>query len=252
MLIGPETCATAHFWAREISALGHDARLIPPAYVTPYVKRQKNDAADAAAICEAVACPSMRFVPIKSGQRQSMLVLHSGRDLLMRQRTMLLNAMRAHLAEFGLITAQGQRRVTALMARVRNGEEPAVPEMARAALLALAAQLEALTVEIQALERRLMLWHWEDQASRRLATIPGVGILTATALAASLPDPSIFKSGRQFAAFLGLVPRQTSSGGKERLGRISKMGNGYLRRLLVVGATSVLRRAGSNRSATGA
>jgi transposase len=251
-LIGLEACATSHFWSREISALGHDVRLIPPAYVKPYVKRQKNDAADAEAICEAVTRPTMRFVPVKSAERQGVLMLHRTRDLLMRQRTMTLNAVRSHLAEFGIITAQGPHKLLALIRAIRAGEVPGLPQIACAALESLAMQLGSLTDEIRNLERRLMVWHRADDTSQRLETIPGVGIITATALAASVPDPGIFSSGRQFAAFLGLVPRQNSSGGKDRLGRISKMGDGYLRRLLVVGATSVVRRADSNPSATGA
>jgi len=250
-LIGMEACASAHYWAREIGALGHTVRLMPPAYVKPYVKRQKNDAADAEAICEAVTRPSMRFVPVKSAERQGVLVLHRARDLLMRQRTMLLNAIRAHMAEFGVIAAQGPRKVMDLIAQLRSDEEIGLPDIARPALLALAAQLEAMGCEIRSLERQLMAWHRTDETSQRLKTIPGVGIITATALAASVPDPSVFRSGRQFAAFLGLVPRQNSSGGKDRLGRISKMGDGYLRKLLVVGATSVIRRAGTNNTATG-
>jgi transposase len=251
-LIGMEACATSHHWAREITALGHDVRLIPPAYVKPYVKRQKNDAADAEAICEAVARPNMRFVPIKTEEQQSVLVLHRSRDLLMRQRTMMLNAIRAHLAEFGNIAAQGPSKVVDLIAKLQSGETRKIPEIARAALLALAAQLDSLATAIRGIERQLLAWHRNNSASQRLETIPGVGIITATALAASVPDPSVFKSGRQFAAFLGLVPRQNSSGGKDRLGHISKMGNGYLRRLLVVGATSVTRRAETNDTRTGA
>lgn len=251
-LVGLEACATAHYWAREIGALGHDVRLIPPAYVKPYVKRQKNDAADAEAICEAVTRPNMRFVPAKSVDRQGVLMLHRTRDLLMRQRTMTLNAARAHLAEFGIITAQGPHKLLALIRAIRTGEAPGLPEIARAALESLATQLDTIAGEIHKLERQLMVWHRADDTSRRLETVPGVGVITATALAASVPDPSVFKSGRQFAAFLGLVPRQNSSGGKDRLGRISKMGDGYLRRLLVVGATSVVRRADTNTSATGA
>jgi len=251
-LIGMEACATSHHWAREIAALGHEVRLIPPAYVKPYVKRQKNDAADAEAICEAVTRPNMRFVPVKNADQQSVLVLHRSRDLLMRQRTMLLNAIRAHLAEFGLVAAQGPRKVMELITRLRDGMEPGLPDFARSALLALAAQLDNLGDEIRRLERRLMAWHRTNAASQRLETIPGVGLLTATAIAASVPDPTVFKSGRQFAAYLGLVPRQNSSGGKERLGRISKMGNSCLRKLLVVGATSVVRRAGANETQTGA
>ncbi|MEQ8736089.1 MAG: IS110 family transposase [Rhodospirillaceae bacterium] len=251
-LIGLEACATSHYWAREIGALGHEVRLIPPAYVKPYVKRQKNDAADAEAICEAVTRPNMRFVPVKCAERQGVLVLHRTRDLLIRQRTMILNAIRGHLAEFGIIAAQGPRKVMDMIARIRSDEDPGVPVTACAALLALAAQLESLANEIRMLEHRLMVWHREDTASQRLETIPGVGITTATALSASVPDPSVFKSDRQFAAFLGLVPRQNSSGGKDKLGRISKMGDGYLRKLLVVGATSVIRRVRTNDTATGA
>jgi len=249
--IGIEACATAHFWARELVALGHTVKIIPPSYVKAYVRRGKNDAADAAAICEAVARPNMRFVPVKSAERQGVLVLHRARDLLMRQRTMLLNAIRGHLAEFGVIAAQGPRNVMGLIGKLRGDEEIDLPDIARSTLLALAAQLDAMAGEIRTLERQLMIWHRADATSQRLQTIPGVGFITATALAASVTDPSVFHSGRHFAAFLGLVPRQTSSGGKERLGRISKMGDGYLRGLLVVGATSVIRRAGSNTSATG-
>jgi transposase len=251
-LIGMEACPTSHFWAREIAALGHKVRLIPPAYVKPYVKRQKNDAADAEAICEAVTRPNMRFVPVKSEEQQAVLVLHRSRDLLMRQRTMILNAIRAQLAEFGVVAAQGPRRVTAIVHRLSDPDDIELPAFARDALLSLGVQLESLAAEIKQIERRLLAWHRQNQASQRLETIPGVGIITATAIAASVPDPSVFRSGRQFAAWLGLVPRQNSSGGKERLGRVSKMGNGYLRRLLVVGATSVTRRAETIDTRTGA
>jgi transposase len=208
--------------------------------------------ADAEAICEAVTRPNMRFVPVKSADRQGVLMLHRTRDLLMRQRTMTLNAVRAHLAEFGIITAQGPHKILALIRAIRTGELPGLPEIARAALESLATQLDTLASEVRRLEHQLMAWHRADETSQRLETIPGVGVITATALAASVPDPSVFKTGRQFAAFLGLVPRQNSSGGKDRLGRISKMGDGYLRRLLVVGATSVVRRANTNTSTTGA
>lgn len=250
-LVGMEACATGHFWAREITTLGHEVRLISPAYVKPYVKRHKNDAADAEAICEAVSRPNMRFVSIKSAEQQSVLVLHRSRDLMVRQRTMIVNAIRAHIAEFGVIAAQGPRKVVGLITRLRDGDDLGLPEFARAAIEGLAAQLDSLTRQIRNIERQLMVWHRQNPASQRLETIPGVGIITATALAASVPDASVFKSGRQFAAYLGLVPRQNSSGGKDRLGRITKMGNGYLRRLLVVGATSVVRRAGTTDSKTG-
>jgi transposase len=251
-LVGMEACATAHHWAREIAKLGHQVQLMPPAYVKAYVRRQKNDAADAEAICEAVTRPTMRFVPIKSIERQGVLVLHRTRELLVRQRTMLINAIRGHCAEFGIIAPQGARRTAELVEQVRQADAMELPDLARSALLMLADQLGGLATEIHALERRLLNWHRQNQASQRLATIPGVGIITATALAATVTDPSLFRSGREFAAFLGLVPRQNSSGGKDRLGRISKKGDGYLRKLLVVGATSVIRRSrtGSTASAS--
>jgi transposase len=245
-LVGMEACATAHHWARALSALGHAVRLMPPAYVKPYVRRQKNDAVDAEAICEAVMRPTMRFVPIKSAERQSVLVLHRSRELLVRQRTMLINAVRGHCAEFGLIAPQGALRVTELVAQIRSADDGRLPALLRSALLLMADQLNALTDQINLLGRTLLAWYRQDEASQRLATIPGVGIITATALSATVTDPSAFRSGREFAAFLGLVPRQNSSGGKERLGRVSKMGDRYLRKLLVVGATSVIRRARSS------
>lgn len=219
-LIGMEACATSHYWAREIAALWHDVQLIPPAYVKPYVKRQKNDAADAEAICEAVTRPNMRFVPVKTGEQQAVLILHRSRDLLMQQPTMILNAIRADFAEFGIVAAQGPRKVTELFMCLRDDDPTGLPEIARSALLALAGQLESLAAEVRNIERQLMAWHRQNAASQRLETIPGVGIITATALAASVPDPAVFKSGRQFAAYLGLVPRQNSSGGKDRLGHI--------------------------------
>ena len=251
-LVGMEACASAHYWAREITALGHEVKLMPPAYVKPYVKRHKNDIADAEAICEAVTRPTMRFVPVKSADRQAVLMLHRTRDLLMRQRTMLLNAVRGHLAGFGIIAPQGARKALEMIDQLRESEHPALPGIVRSVVLSLGTQLDELARDIHAMERRLLAWHRQDAASQRLETIPGVGIITATALAAGIPDPSVFRSGRQFVAFHGLTPRQNSSGGKERLGRISKMGDGYLRRLLVVGATSVIRRAETNPSATGA
>lgn len=240
-LIGMEACATGHYWAREIAALGHEVRLIPPAYVKPYVKRQKNDMADAEAICEAVTRPNMHFVAIKSEDQQAVLMLHRARDLLVRQRTMLINALRAHLAEFGLVAAQGPRKIRDMLIDLEDGHLD-VPEVGRNALLSLVRQMDALEKEIDQLHRQIKAWHRASEVSQRLATIPGVGVLTATALAATVADPAQFRSARQFAAWLGLVPRQNSSGGKDRLGRITKMGDGYLRKLLVVGATAVLRR----------
>lgn len=242
-LIGMEACGTAHFWARELQSLGHDVRMIPPAYVKPYVRRNKNDAEDAKAICEAVTRPHMRFVPIKTEEQQAALMLQKGRDLLVRQQTMLVNALRAHLAELGLIAAQGRGKSRDLIAVVEDPDDESIPSLARAALKPLVNQLRAAEAAIAALTVELVAWHKSNQASQRLATIPGIGILTATAIAATVPDASTFKSGREFAAWIGLTPRQQSSGGKERLGRISKQGNGYIRRLLVIGATAVLRYA---------
>ncbi len=240
-LVGMEACATSHHWAREVSALGHEVRLIPPSYVKPYVKRQKNDMADAEAICEAVTRPNMHFVAIKNANQQAVLMLHRARDLFVGQRTMLINALRSHLAEFGIVAARGPHKVRDLRAKLQEGHLD-IPEVARAALLSLARQMDELEEEITKLDREIQGWHRKSEVSQRLATIPGVGVLTATALAATIADPSQFRSARQSAAWLGLVPRQKSSGGKDRLGRITKMGDGYLRKLLVVGATAVLRR----------
>jgi len=242
-LVGMEACAAAHHWGRELQKLGHRVRLMPPRYVKPYVKRQKNDAADAEAICEAVRRPTMRFVPAKGAERQAVLVLHRSRELLVRQRTMLINAIRGHCAEFGLVAAQGVSGSRDLATRIRQTDSAVLPDMAKDAMVLLVEQLHALVRQIQALNRRLLVWHRQDKASQRLATIPGVGVISATALAASVTEPSQFRSGREFSASPGLVPRQNSSGGKDRLGRISKMGDRYLRKLLVVGATSVVRRA---------
>jgi transposase len=240
-LVGMEACASAHYWARRIAALGHDVRLIPPTRVKPYVQRgKKNDATDAAAICEAVTRPSMAFVPVKSEEQQSILMLHRTRELLVRQRTMLINALRAHLAEFGIIAAQGRAKVKTL---IEGLPEAAIPAQARTALAEIAAQIESCDQRVDALEKEIVLRHRTCEASRNLATIPGIGPITASVLAATVPDPAIFKNGRHLAAWLGLVPRQNSSGGKDRLGGITKAGNTYIRRLLVTGATSVIRYA---------
>jgi transposase len=247
-LIGLEACGTAHFWARELTALGHKVRIMPPSYVKAYVRRGKNDAVDAEAICEAVARPSMRFVPIKTEDQQSALMLHKARALLIRQRTMLINALRAHMAELGMIAPQGREKIDDLIAVIEDGEDESVPGLAKAALKPLVAQLRAAEEAIAAADAEIMAWHKGNEASRRLETIPGVGFRAASAIAASVPDPSFFRSGREFAAWLGLVPRQNSSGGKERLGRISKQGNRYIRSLLVLGATSMLRAARANRT----
>ena len=242
-LIGMEACATSHHWARELAKLGHKVRLMPPRYVKPYVKRNKNDAADAEAICEAVTRPTMRFVPIKTCEQQSVLMLHRTRQLFVRQRTTLINAIRAHLAEFGIVAGIGRNGVEVLLALISKGEDERIPAAARECLMALAAQLELVKRQILEADRRVLAWHRSSQVSKRLEAIPGVGPLIATALVASVPDPGAFRSGRDMSAWIGLVPKQNSTGGKERLGSISKAGNRYLRQLLVVGALSVIRRA---------
>ncbi|MFS0851834.1 IS110 family transposase [Novosphingobium panipatense] len=239
-LVGMEACASAHHWARELMAIGHEVRLMPPAYVKPYVKRGKTDAADAEAICEAVTRPTMRFVAVKSVKQQAVLMLHKSRDLMVRQRTMLINALRGHLAEYGIVTGLGAAGVVASL-KALHEEQDRFPAHARSALHGIAAQLRALASEIERLEAQILDWHRNDETSRRLATIPGIGPITASAIAAAVPDASLFRSGRQFAAWLGLTPRANSSGGKERLGGITKQGDGYLRRLLVVGSTAVMR-----------
>lgn len=239
-LVGMEACASAHHWARELMAIGHEVRLMPPAYVKPYVKRGKTDTADAEAICEAVTRPTMRFVAVKSVEQQAVLMLHKSRDLMVRQRTMLINALRGHLAEYGIVTGLGAAGVVASL-KALHEEQDRFPAHARSALHGIAAQLRALASEIERLEAQILDWHRNDETSRRLATIPGIGPITASAIAAAVPDASLFRSGRQFAAWLGLTPRANSSGGKERLGGITKQGDGYLRRLLVVGSTAVMR-----------
>ena len=242
-LVGVEACAGAHFWARTIAELGHEVRLMPPAYVKPYVRRQKNDLADAAAICEAVTRPSMRFVPIKSEAQQAMLLIHRARDLLVRQRTSLINALRAHLAEFGVVVPKGAQHGRRLVTMLLTGETFGMPDSAVPVLLGLARRCQALEAETAELEREMRRRSTEDEGVQRLLKVPGVGPITATALAATIPDANAFRSAREFAAWLGLVPRQSSSGGRERLGGITKMGHAYLRRLLVLGAQAVLRQA---------
>jgi transposase len=238
-LVGLEACGSAHHWARELIELGHDARMMPPAYVKPYVRRQKNDATDAAAICEAVSRPSMRFVAVRSVVNQAELMRHKAREMLVAQRTQLLNGLRGHLGEVGLIAAQGPRHARQLAAMIEACDE-AIPIEVCAALAELVHQLHRLDEAIDRLDKTFLAAARTDATARRLMTIPGIGPITATAIAASVPDVSGFEGPREFAAFLGLTPRQHSSGGKERLGRISKMGNRYLRKLLVVGAHAVL------------
>ncbi len=242
-LIGIEACATGHYWARELVKLGHDVRLMPPRYVKPYVKRNKNDAADAEAICEAVTRPTMRFVPIKTEEQQSIMVLHKTRQMFIRQRTNLINAIRSHLAEFGIVAGIGRHGVDALLEVIAKDEDCPVPMEARACLSVLADQLGLIKRHILELDRRVMALHRTNSLSRRLEAIPGFGPLISTAIVANVPDPAAFRSGRDLSAWIGLVPKQNSSGGKEKLGGISKAGNRYLRQLLVVGALSVIRRA---------
>ena len=242
-LIGIEACNNSHYWARELSALGHDVKLMPAQYVKPYVKRQKNDAADAEAICEAVTRPTMRFVEIKTRDQQSVLMLHRTRQLFVRQRTTLINALRAHLAEFGIVAGVGRNGLERLLKVIEDGEDDRVPAAARDCLLALRDQLEMVKGQVLDADRHILAWHRSSEVSQRLDDIPGAGPLIATALVASVPDPHVFKSGRDLAAWIGLVPKQNSTGGKDRLGHISKAGNRYLRMLLVVGALSVIRRA---------
>ena len=240
-LIGMEACGTSHHWARELIGLGHEVKLMPPAYVKPYVKRGKTDAADAEAICEAVTRPTMRFVAVKSTEQQAILALHRTRDLLIRQRTQLVNMIRAQLAEFGIVVARGIGHVLELVGRLLDGEVPDIPPLAVKVVIALARQLRDLQARIGSLEKDLVKWSRGNPMAKRLETIPGIGVITASALAATVTDPRQFTSGRQFAAWLGLTPRANCSGGKERLGHISKMGDRYLRRLLVSGMMSRLR-----------
>jgi transposase len=242
-LVGIEACASSHHWSRELQALGHTVRLMPPAYVKPYVKRQKNDMADAEAICEAVTRANMRFVPTKSPEQQSCLMLHRTRHLFIRQQTAVINSIRAHLAEFGIVAPVGRKGVTELLHVVADPSDKRLPEVARACLAALGTQLLSLKQQILEFDRLILAWHRSNQTSKRLHYIPGVGPMLATALVASVADPRTFRSGRNFSAWIGLVPKQHSSGGKERLGSISKQGDRYLRSLFVAGALAVIRYA---------
>jgi transposase len=242
-VIGLEACGSAHHWARVLGKLGHEVRLMPPAYVKPYVKRQKNDMADAEAICEAVTRANMRFVPTKAPEQQSCLMLHRTRHLFIRQQTAVINVIRAHLAEFGIVAPVGRKGVTELLQVVADPSDKRVPEVARACLAALGNQLLSIKEQIVEFDRMIMDVYRSNQTSKRLHYIPGVGPLLATALVASVPDPRVFRSGRNFSAWIGLVPKQHSSGGKDRLGSISKQGDRYLRSLFVAGALSVIRYA---------
>ena len=242
-LIGIEACASSHHWSRELQALGHKVRLMPPAYVRPYVKRQKNDAADAEAICEAVTRANMRFVETKTPEQQSCLMLHRTRHLFIRQQTAVINAIRAHLAEFGIVAPVGRNGVEELLGVVADASDKRLPEIARACLAALGAQLRMLKAQILEFDRMINAWHRSNETSKRLDEIPGVGPALATALVASIADPKAFRSGRDFSAWIGLVPKQHSSGGREKLGSISKQGDRYLRCLFTAGALAVIRYA---------
>jgi transposase len=245
-LVGIEACASSHYWARELVALGHDVKLMPAQYVKPYVKRGKNDAADAEAICEAVTRPTMRFVGIKSPEQQSAMMLHRVRLILDRQRTQLSNALRAHLAEFGVVAPIGRNGIDQLLDVIADPSDGRVPADARLCLEMPATQLRIVKKQIPENDRRILASARETELGRRLMEIPGVGSLLASAIVATVPDPAIFRSGRNLAAWIGLVPRQNSSGGEERLDGITKAGHQYLRQMLIVGAIAVVRYAERN------
>lgn len=239
-LIGMEACGGAHYWARELARLGHTVRLMAPAFVKPYLKSNKNDRNDAEAICEAVQRPNMRFVQVKSPEQQAVLHLHHGRQLLVRQRVAVSNHIRGVLAEYGIVLPQGVKVLTRRLPELLEDAENALPMLVRHLLAELKAEHDQLQERIGRCEQQLKAWHETNPLSQRLATIPGIGILTATALSASVGEGQDFKNGRQLAAYLGLVPRQSSTGGKDRLLGISKRGDGYLRKLLIHGARAVI------------
>jgi transposase len=227
--------------------LGHEVVLIAPQYIKPYVKRGKNDAIDAAAICEAMSRPGMRFVPVKSAEQQAALMLLRTRDLLVKQRTMLINAIRGHAAEFGVVAAKGPVKVAELLQRA-HAAAAGVPALAREMLGVLAGQLDGLDTQLKALEAKLMAWHKADPVSQCLATQPGIGPIGGVSFALKVPAPAGFRSGRHFAAWLGLTPKENSSGGRRRQGRISRQGDEGLRKLLVLGATARIRFATAGRA----
>jgi transposase len=240
-VVAMEACGTAHYWAREIQKHGHEVRLIPPAYVKAYVKRGKNDAIDAEAICEAAGRPTMRFVPVKSLENQAIAMLHRSRDLLIKNRTRLVNALRSHLAEFGFVAAKGIGKLPDLIKIVSKAPAEALPDMVRAALSGFLDAIAAINLQLAAIEMQLKAWHRTSAQSKRLDGVPGIGLVGATAFSAFVPDAKLFRNGRHLAAWLGLTPKEDTAGGKTRLKRISKAGDGYLRRLLVLGATSLIR-----------
>jgi transposase len=240
-IVGLEACPGSHYWARTIRNFGHEVRLLPAQYVRPYVKTNKNDAADAEAICEAMMRPTMRFVPIKEEKQQEFLVIHRVRELLIRQRTQVINAIRGHLAEFGIVGPNRAHNIGLLTVMIEDETEISIPPILRRNLRRLVEQLREIKTKLVEIEQDLGVVARKVDACQRLMTIPGVGVITATALVASTRDPADFKSGRHFAAWLGLVPRQNSTGGVDKMGGISKRGDGYLRRLLIHGGRSVMR-----------
>ncbi|MCP1768247.1 MULTISPECIES: IS110 family transposase [Bradyrhizobium] len=242
-LVGMEACASAHHWAREIAALGHSVRLMPPAYVKPYVKRNKTDAADAEAICEAITRPTMRFVPVKTAEQQAAGMVLRTREMLMRQRSQTANALRGHMAELGIIAGTGMTSIAKLLVLLRDEKDSRIPSAARFALIQFAEQIELLTTRIEKLDREILAAVRQDPHARRLMSIPGVGPLIAATVRTSVLDARAFATARDFAAWTGLTPRAQSSGGKDRLGAISKRGNRQLRTLLIVGATSIIKLA---------
>jgi len=245
--IGLEACGAAHYWARVLRGLGHAVVLLPPQYIKPYLKRGKNDALDAEAICEAMSRPSMRFVPIKSAEQQAALTMLRTRELLVKQRTMLINAMRGHAAEFGVIAAKGLAKVSELLQRAHAAEAD-VPALALEMLGLLASQLDALELKLKTIDAKLMAWHKANPVSQCLATQPGIGPIGAVSFTLKVTDPKAFRSGRHFAAWLGLTPKENSTGGRPRQGRISRQGDESLRKLLVLGATTVIQFAKPGRA----
>jgi len=247
-VVGIEACAGAHHWARTLTELGHEVKLMPPQFVKPYVKRGKNDAADAEALCEAMSRPTMRFVPVKNPEQQAALMLVGVRDRLIRNRTQLTNSIRGYAAEFGVIAAKGLDKIEPLLARVAMDE--GLPALARELFALQAEEYAQLQARIEDIDARLMAWHRQDKLSRRLARIPGVGPIGASMLSMKTPDPRLFRSGRQFAAWIGLTPKDHSTAGKVRLGGITRAGDEALRSTLVVGATAVIKQARRGRKAS--